>query len=334
MSDWRIGVVGATGALGREVLAALDRAPWRPEQVVALASARTSTSHVEYGEARLAVDDVSEQVLDELDAVLLAAPPEVARKVGGEAMDARVVTIDGSGAWQSDADVPLCVPWINPERLSQAVEAGALTLPSPGALLLASALGVLARAGLTGPAEATVMLPASAFGRAGIDELSAQVIALFNSGTPPRKVFANGLAFDVIPAVGDLEPEGWTSVEERVRAELAALVPGSDLRATVIGAPWFTGTTATLVLRPNRRAPPELIAQLLADGGVVMPKEAGVRALPRPRNVDGRPFAHAGRVRVTEEGVIHLWLALDNLRATAAAMVAGAGALLRGRESA
>lgn len=333
MSDWRIGVVGATGALGRELMSALDRAPWRPAEVVPLASKRTSVSHVEYGESRIAVDDIADQVLGELDAILLAAPEEVCKDVGARAMDDGVVTVDGSGYWQSDPDVPLCVPWINPERLADAVAAGAMTLPGPAAMLIASALGVLARAGLEGPAEATVMLPASSFGRGGIEELSAQVIALFNSGSPPRKVFPNGLAFDFIPQLGELDAEGWSAVERRAMAEVARLVPSSSLHLTAVAAPVFTGTSASLVLRPTRRAPAELVGRLLVDGGVVLPKDAGVRNQPRPRNVDGRPFAHAGRVRVTPDGVIHLWLAADNLRATAAAMVAGTAALLRGRQS-
>lgn len=329
----RIGVVGATGAVGREVVGVLDRATWRPATMVPLARATTATSHVEYGEERVPVDDVEDEDLEALDAIVLATPAEVAREVGEEAINEGVPVVDVSGALAELAGVPLVVPWINPERLLEDRPVG-VSLPSAGALLLGSVLGPLRRAGLEGPVSATVLAPASSWGRDGIDELAGQVRALFNQETPPRKVLGQGLAFDLAPVVGELGADGESTAEARVRADLARLVGlrPEAVQVDVVGVPVFSGMSAQLTVQSPRRVDAALVQRLLADGGVVVPEGASVRELPRPRRVDGEPFAHAGRIRVDEDGHIRAWLVMDNLRTVATAAVAAAAALLRLRQ--
>ena len=80
MSRFRVGVAGATGAVGKEVLAVLDKTPWRPAEVVAIASQRSETPEVQWGEAAVPVDDAERVDLARLDALILAIPPEPARE--------------------------------------------------------------------------------------------------------------------------------------------------------------------------------------------------------------------------------------------------------------
>ena len=334
MNDVTVGVAGATGALGKEILAVLDEAPWRPRKVVALAGPTTAVSHVDYGEERLPVDDLADQAFDELDALIVALPAEHARQVAGQAADDGVLVVDCAGVFTDDPDVPLWVPWVNPERLPQAVEGGLVSLPDPASTLLASVLGPLARAGLRGEVTATVMRPASAWGRDGMDELSKQVVALFNSGTPPRKVFSSGLAFDLLPQDGVVVEGGSTAIEARVRAEVADLTGFQDISITSVGVPVFTGISATIQVRTSRSIPEGLLEQLFGDAGLKLPKEAGPRYQPRPRRVDGSPFVHVGRIRVNAQGHLEVFASLDNLRGSAAAAVAAVGAMLQGRRDA
>jgi len=333
-SDVVVGVVGATGALGGEILAVLDKAPWRPDEVVALARASTSTGHVTYGEEQLVVDDAAHQVFDELDLVLLAVPASEARPVGERAVEAGVPLVDASGVFLADGDVPLVVPWVNPEALGMA-QRQVVAVPSLSGLLLGSLLGPLHRAGFGGRASATVLMPASSQGREGIDELSRQVVALFNSATPPRKVFPTGLAFDLLPQVGDTDASGWSQVERRAAAE-AQVLSGwpTPVSVTSVGVPLFSGVGATVELVLDRSVPAEMVHKVLVDGGLRAAEDPGPRALPRPRKVEGHPFVHFGRLRQGEDGALHLWLAMDNLRAAATVMVAAGAALLGDRLSA
>jgi len=327
--DIQVGLAGATGALGREIVTVLDKAPWRPDTLMPLASAGSLTPFVDYGEESLAVDDLQHQVWAELDLVLFAVPAAIALGAARDARAAGARVVDASGALAADPDVPLLVPWINPEAVSHAVAVGAAALPSPGALLLGSVLGPLQRAGIVTGVDATLLLPASEAGRAGMEELSAQVVALFNSSTPPRKVFRDGLAFDLSPIVGDVGEGGQTSLERLVRDQTQRLV-GLRPYVTAVRVPVFSGMSASIVVRTDRHIPAELVAQILTDGGVTVVNEPKNRALPRPRSVEQHPFVKAGRVRVDEDGRVHIWAAMDNLRASAAAVVACGGALAKG----
>lgn len=326
-----VGVAGATGALGKEVLAVLDKTSWRPERVVALASARSEVPSVDYGEESVPVDDLATVNLEDLDAIVLAVPGDVAREVGERAIGDGVAVVDCSGVFVDDGDVPLVVPWVNPEALAEPPLRGVLAIPQAPAILLASVLGPLRRAGLVGAVDATVLVPASAAGRAGIDELSRQVVALFNAGTPPRKVFEQGLAFDLLPSVGTPQPDGWTDEERRARRELEALLGSFEGAVTLVGVPVFSGTSATLHVRTERPVDPVGLGKILEAGGAQVP--AGrPRTLPRPRRVEGHPFAQVGRIRLDPDGHgVHLWLSFDNLRGTAAVAVSAAAALVKAR---
>jgi len=327
----KIGLAGATGALGKEILAVLDEAPWRPDRVVALASPSSSVPFVDYGEEQLPVDDLEMEALEDLAALILAVPPAVARVAGERAVAAGVPVIDCSGVFAEDPGVPLVIPWVNPEALEELPSQGVVAIPSPTATLLASVLGVLRRAGVRGEVDATVFLPASVFGRDGMEELSAQVIALFNQRTPPRRVFDHGLAFDLVPQVGAVDDEGWSEVEVRAEHELRRLIGLVEPAAiTIVGVPLFSGISASVHVRTAQVVDSGLVARILRDGGAVLPRSSGARYLPRPRRVNAEPFVHVGRVRRDRSGKgLHLWVSLDNLRGSAAIAVATAGVLLK-----
>ncbi len=323
--DLKVGVAGATGALGAEILKVLDKAPWRPKVVVPSASARTAIDAVSYGESRLTVEDLATEELGELDLLILAVPPAIAQPIVSQAIADGLLIVDASASLPG---VPLVVPWINPEVLA---DARAVAVPDGPALLLASILGPLGRAGIAGEVDATVLVPASAFGKSGIDELSKAVVALFNSGTAPRKIFDGGLAFDLAPVVGGGVTEaGWTDRELSTSSAVRILTGWEgEIRITLVLAPLFSGLSATVSLRPRRRVLADLALRVLADGGARIGGN-DARAVPRPRKVEGRPFAHVGRVRASPAGDhLSLWITMDNLHTAAVAAVGAAGAMVR-----
>lgn len=325
-----IGVAGATGALGREVMAALESVPWEVDEVVPLARAASKTPFVTFRDQEIAVDDIGDEALERLDLLILAMPPEACAEWGERAIHAGTPIVDASGVLSSAA-VPYGVPWVNPEALLQG-QRSAVAMPSPEAILAATVLAPLARAGLEGPTEATFLVPASRRGRAGIEELSAQVVALFNAGTPPRKVFPSGLAFDLSPSFDEAAPDGWTDRETRIADELKGLLGLEDVTVLCIGVPVFSGVSVELRIEPSKRPVPELVRQILVDGGVKITNQETARELPRPRRVEGQPFPSAGRIRVDERGeVLRLFAAMDNLRASATVAVGLAGLLLKAR---
>lgn len=323
-----IGVLGASGALGKEIVAALEQAPYKPETLVPLARANTKVPFVRYDDRDIPIDAIEDEDLERLDLLFLATPSDVALEWGTKAIKAGVPVVDCSGSLRAGS-VPVGIPWVNPEVLKQP-QVAAMCVPSAEAILAATVLGPLIRAGLGGDAEATFLVPASRFGQAAVEELSGQVIALFNSGTPPRKVFPDGLAFDLLPSAGEV-PTGWTPTETRIAEEIQSIT-GTSITVTRLAVPLFSGMGMELRLEPNKRPVVELVQQILADGGVSV-EDDRVRSLPRPRRVEGKPFPQAGRIRVDERGeVLRIWAAMDNLRGTAVVAV-GLGGLLLGDES-
>lgn len=319
-----VGVVGASGALGREIVAALDTAPYRPETLVPLARNNTKVPFVQYGDEDVAVDDVSDEVLERLDLLFVATPRKSAVQLANAAMRAGIPVVDCSGGLHAEG-IPMGIPWVNPEVVSRA-ERRALCVPSPEAILACSVLGPLRRAGIEGQSEATFFVPASRYGRDALEELSAQVIALFNSGSPPRKHFPDGLAFDLLPSAGEA-PTGWTESEREVSAEVEAVV-GVALTTLRVGVPVFSGISMELRVELDKHTDPVLVKQILSDGGLTVGEDR-VRDLPRPRRVEGQPFAHVGRVRIDDQGeVLRIWASMDNLRASAVVAVGLGGLLL------
>ncbi|MEN0066288.1 MAG: Asd/ArgC dimerization domain-containing protein [Myxococcota bacterium] len=330
----RVGVAGATGALGQEIISVLDRVQWRPETLLAYARASTSITHVDYGDERVPVDVTSEidPEGDELDLLFTALPSEPARLAIDRAEQAGAFVVDLSGARAADA--PLIVPWINPERLAD--DALVWQIPQASATLVASLLGPLARAGIRGPATIQLLVPASVSGRAAIEELSQQVLALFNSAPPPRKVFPTGLAFDLIPAWGNPTEEGPTVHEQRTVEQVGLLLGALEMgpiEVMAVQVPIFSGLSASVTLHPTTRVPAELASRILSDGGVVVSESAAAAQWPRPRKVEGAPFAHVARIRTTDNGALQLWATMDNLRTTAMAAAATAQALFRRRSA-
>lgn len=318
----RIGIAGATGALGREIVSTLDQAPWRPDTIVPMARASSEVTHVEYGGSDVAVDDLAHLVVDELDALIVALPRAAAAPVVDAAAQAGVPVVDCSASALHDMGVPLVISWWDAPIPSDRAR-DAVAIPSAAGLLVASVLGPLARAGFRGRADATVMLPASAWGRDGIEELSKQVVALFNAAPPPRKVFTRGLAFDLEPEVGTAASTGWTEDELRAMAEVGRLT-GLRTAITLVGAPLFTGASA--VLRLEGPGLPEALAatRALEGEGIGAPDRT-----PRPRRMDGHRLPAVGRIRSAPDGSgLHIWAAMDNLQAAATAAVGACGRLL------
>ncbi len=284
-------------------------------EVVPLASARTSTATLDFRDASVAVDVLDEQAMEDLDALVLAVPADVAAVYGPRALGVGRPVVDASGAFPG---APLFVP-----RVTAAPTQGprVVAVPGPSAALLARLLAPIRAAGISGPATATVMVPASASGRDGVDELSRQVVALFSSGTPPRKVFPDGLAFDLSPAVGPLRADGWTDDEVAVAAQVVRLVPGAPVHVTLVRVPVFSGISVQLSVAGGAAWTVRGVEAALFGAGLRGPTAAGARGIPRPRRVEGQPAPRWGRLRRSDDGALHVWASADNLRSSAVALV-------------
>jgi aspartate-semialdehyde dehydrogenase len=314
-----IAVVGATGAVGRDLLAVIGRSnlPVAGFRLFASASSKGEVIEVNGRSHRVSVlppvGDLS-AVFDGIDVAFLAATSAVAKSMIPVLQEIDVPVIDIGAAHADKA--PIMVAQVSMEPVADFPETRVMCSPSAPAVVVSTVLGPLANRGAIS-VRGTIMLSASTAGKAGAEELSAQVVSLFNSKTPPRTVFPTGLAFDVLSQLGDVV-EGWTTTERRVALEIADVLgwePSAALTSVVL-APMFAGIAADLTIEFDH-------VFNLDDVKQVLDEAPGIRIgdpVPGPRRVAGDSAIYVGRIRADPDPHrLHLWVTADNLRVGATA---------------
>jgi len=313
----RVGIFGATGALGGEVLAVLSESGLPVAEIVPMAKDDSVGRDVELHGEVYAVESGMAR-LRGLDFVILCAPPAASLDAVREALRASVPCIDASGALAASPEVPLQVAAFG-ARWSP--DAPLLVTPPGPALAIALVLRPLALAAGLVRASATLLEGASNRGRAGIDALYQESLSLFNQqDLPDPGVFGRPVAFDCIPVLGELDENGGSDHENSLVRSLARLL-GDDLKlgVTAVQVPTFSGLGASVALETARPLDPKEAARVLAAApGVAMwlenPRDATTRAAA------GRASAVVARLRrdPTSEHALALWIAADPLRLCAA----------------
>lgn len=315
MTPLEIAVVGATGAVGEQLLTALSRStlPIGVVRVYGSANRSRSVDEVSYGSENLPVEAITSFDPSSADVVILCAPGPVGARLASGLKGRGPLVIDLGNSSAGVEDAPLVHPTLTTE-LPAEVD-GLVRTPSSVGWLLSLVVAPLIDAGLTG-VSGTVMLPATSRGRSAMEELGQQVVASLTSQDPPRRIFPDGLAFDVIAE--DTPAEEW-SVPERLAAEEVASLTGlaPERIAVSLGTfPWFAGMVASLHLRGVDYDAAE---NALNDAPGL--KGLSTSAKLRPRAVAGRDVVAWGRLRADPGGDgVHVWVVADNL------VGAGAGA--------
>ena len=310
----RVAVVGATGAVGTELLSLLESRRFPLQELLPIATYRSVGDSVELlGHEIPVATDVSR--LHDLDLAFLCMPRAEALPWVRSALEGRVPCIDLSGAAAAAPEVPLlCADEpADPAILDQPV------LGNPGGVALAFVRvlrPIHERAGLR-RLVTTSLESVSAAGRAGVSALEAETVALFNQQEPPEPdVFGHGVAFDCLPATGAAESEGRTGAETALAADLARLL-GSEVATalTALRVPTFAGWGASLALETGAPLAPAECSDLLAKTpGVRVWDEAELG--PSTRGSVGGDDVLAGRIRAdasVENGLL-LWIAADPIR--------------------
>lgn len=322
-------VVGATGAVGKDLLTGLEKAPFPIRSLRALASRRSAELEVSFRGAPVEVQPLGARVgpdalLRDADLVFFAAPPTVVRELAPVATQLGVASIDVGGALFERG--PVFLPGLGLD-LAHFDRTRVVSTPWAPVAALATLLAPLRELGLES-ARGLALLSAGLYGKAGLDELSAQVVALFGGGSPPRKVFPAGLAFDLVEPPGQGEGRaGWSELELRIARETGSLlqVEPARLAIGVWMAPLFAGLALSLHLRFHGDPRED-------DLRAALERAEGVRygdPLPSPRRVPGRGGLYVGRLRPDPAGDgFHVQATADNLRFGATVPAIGAATAL------
>ncbi|HXX30605.1 MAG TPA: Asd/ArgC dimerization domain-containing protein [Myxococcaceae bacterium] len=330
----RVAVVGATGLVGREVLAALAEAGHPPGQVTALASERSAGEEVGYGNETLEVEAASSEALRGQALVLLAAPAEVARGLAPEAQKAGAWVVDASRAFLSDVGIPLAAPGFPGDGLERPFTGRLVRVPGPTALGVLRAVEPLRKSAPVTAVRVTALLGAASAGTRGIRELAQSTTQLLSGRVLEPTHFPHRLAFNVVPQVGPFsEASGGTLEELSWRAETTLLFGAGapPLDGTALLVPVFHGVLVCLGITLARGlSPSEAREALRGAPGVQVLDAPGERVYPMPMLVVENPAILVGRVRAWagRPDALELVAALDGPRVLAGALVAAGEALM------
>ena len=327
----RVAVVGATGAVGREMMRVLEERSFPLDELVPLASARSAGRTVRFRGEDVVVGELSLEALRGVELALVSAGAEVARSFVRQAAAAGTTCVDNSSAFRMDPDVPLAIPEVNPEVLA----GGPRIVSVPNCTTIAAVLAVAPlhrAAGLTDLVSSSYQSVSGA-GWKGTAELVEQIDKLHGQeemlahpdpdALPVGDVFGKTIAYNVLPKAGDFETDGSTVEESKLVAESRKILGIPDLRvvATSVRVPVPVGHAVSLLATFSRPIEPDEARELLAAApGVELRDDPAGDVYPSPLEAAGRDVALVGRIRAVEHDPrsLALFSCADNLRIGAA----------------
>ncbi|MBB5753591.1 aspartate-semialdehyde dehydrogenase [Prosthecomicrobium pneumaticum] len=319
---YKIAVVGATGNVGREMLAILDERGFPADEVVALASRRSQGTEVSFGDRTLKVKALESYDFSDTDICLMSAGGTVSKEWSPKIGAAGAVVIDNSSAWRYDSDVPLIVPEVNADAIKGFSRRNIIANPNCSTAQLVVALKPLHDVATIRRVVVATYQSVSGAGKDGMDELFNQTRAVFVNDPVESHKFTKRIAFNVIPHIDVFMEDGSTKEEWKVMAETKKILdPKIKVACTAVRVPVFVShseavniefekpITADEAREILREAPGCLVVDKREDGGYVTPYEA-----------TGEDATYISRIRedATVENGLAMWVVSDNLRKGAA----------------
>ena len=321
-----VAVVGATGAVGGEVVRTLEERVFPVAELRLAASPRTAGGLVDWRGSSVRVEALDAAIFEGVDLAFFCAGGAVSAEYAPIAVDAGAVVIDKSSHFRMHPDVPLVVPEVNPEDLAER-HLGIVASPNCTTIPMVVALKPLADAAGLVRIVASSYQAVSGGGKRGVDTLSRETINLLNLRDPSEgegsSVFPRRIAFNCIPQVDAFLPDGSTKEEAKVIAETRRVLHLETLpiAVTCVRVPTFYGHSVALTIELEQPLDPEEACRLLRESpGVVLCELGDEMPYPTAADVGGTDAVYVGRVREdpSHPHGLQLWVAADNVRKGAA----------------
>jgi aspartate-semialdehyde dehydrogenase len=321
---YRVAVVGATGNVGREMLAILAEREFPMDAVAAVASSRSQGVEVEIGDTGRMVKCQNLEHFDFAgwDIALFAAGSGPTKDYAPKAAAAGCVVIDNSSLYRMDPDVPLIVPEVNPDAIAGYKARNIIANPNCSTAQMVVALKPLHDAATIKRVVVSTYQSVSGAGKAGMDELFEQSRAIFVGDPVESRKFTKQIAFNVIPHIDSFLDDGSTKEEWKMVVETKKILdPKIKVNATCVRVPVFVGHSEAINIEFEneisaqqaqdilREAPGVMLVDKREDGGYVTPVECAG---------DGATYVSRVREDPTVDNGLTLWCVSDNLRKGAA----------------
>ena len=321
---YRVAVVGATGNVGREMLAILAEREFPMDAVAAVASSRSQGIEVEIGDSGKTTKCQNLEHFDfsGWDIALFAAGSGPTKEYAPKAAAAGCVVIDNSSLYRMDPDVPLIVPEVNPDAIDDYKKRNIIANPNCSTAQMVVALKPLHDAARIKRVVVSTYQSVSGAGKAGMDELFEQSRAIFVGDKPEPRKFTKQIAFNVIPHIDSFLDDGSTKEEWKMVVETKKILdPKIMVTATCVRVPVFVGHSESINIEFENELSAEKAQEILREAPGVMlvdKREDGGYVTPVESAGDYATFVSRVREDPTIENGLNLWCVSDNLRKGAA----------------
>ncbi|MGB5133950.1 MAG: aspartate-semialdehyde dehydrogenase [Prochlorococcaceae cyanobacterium] len=317
----RVAILGATGAVGQELLQLLDERHFPVAELRPLASARSAGQSLRWQDRELAIAEVSAEAFEGVDLVLASAGGTASRRWAPAAVAAGAVVIDNSSAFRMDPEVPLVVPEVNPEAAFG--HHGIIANPNCTTILLTLALAPLHRRRPIRRVVVSTYQSASGAGARAMEELRRLSRTVLDGGEPRSEVLPHSLAFNLFLHNSPLEANGYCEEELKMLNETRKIMGAPDLRltATCVRVPVLRAHSEAVNIEFHEPFPLDEARELLSQApGVELLENFETNRFPMPTDVTGRDPVAVGRIRqdLSDANALELWLCGDQIRKGAA----------------
>ena len=321
MKEYTVAVLGATGAVGQEMIRILQERNFPVGTLLPLSSARSAGKTVRFRGEDVTVREATDEAFRGVDIVLGAAEADIARKFAPAIRAAGAVFVDNSSAFRLDPQVPLIVPEINPQDAKN--HHGILSNPNCSTIITMVAVNALNGLSPIRTMTATTFQAVSGAGAGGPVELEQEVQAKLRGEDYTPKVFPYPIAYNVIPQIGGEQYEGYTSEEMKMQNEGRKILHLPELRVscTCVRVPVVRSHSISVSLHFDRHVSVEEARQAIAQApGCKLVDDLPNKRYPMPLETSDQDIVFVGRIRqdLTDDNGLCLWCSGDQVRKGAA----------------
>ena len=321
MKTYTVAILGATGAVGQEMMKILAERDFPVGKLVPLASARSAGKTLTFKGEEVTIQEVCAEAFQGVDIVLGAAENDIAEKWAPAIVAAGAVFVDNSSAFRLDPNVPLVVPEINPEDAKN--HKGIISNPNCSTIITCTAVNALNKIAPIKSMVVSSYQAVSGAGAGGPIELMNEVEALRNGETYEPKVFSHQIAYNLIPQIGGEQMDGYTSEEMKLQFEGRKIMhlPNLNVSMTCVRVPVVRSHSISVALRFDKPVSVEQARETIAAApGAKLVDDLANKQYPMPLDTSGQDIVFVGRIRpdLTDPNGLCLWCCGDQVRKGAA----------------
>ena len=321
MKQYTVAILGATGAVGQEMIKILQERNFPVGKLVPLASTRSAGKTLKFKGEDVTIGLACEEAFQGVDIVLGAAENDIAKAMAPAIVKAGAVFVDNSSAFRMDPNVPLVVPEVNPEDVKN--HKGIISNPNCSTIITVTAVNALNSIAPIRTMTASTYQAVSGAGAGGPIELMEQVEALSKGEPCQPKIFPYQIAFNLIPQIGGEQVDGYTSEEMKMQNEGRKIMhlPELKVTCTCVRVPVVRSHSISVSCHFDTPVTVEQARQAIANApGCKLMDDLQNKVYPMPLETTDQDIVFVGRIRpdLTDDCGISLWCCGDQVRKGAA----------------